>query len=197
VRVEIADTAQVDELEWSRDLKWIVYRTGTYAGVRRIAMTAVPSTAGVEIEPGNFDSHSPTLSPDGRWLAYVGFETGREEVYVRPFPNTGDARWQVSTAGGISPVWANSGRELFFVDAAGRLIAAPIAPGPAFQAGAPTTLFSLDNVVLPPYHQAFSIGPDDGSFYFLEDPTTADAAGRYATLTLHALAGLGQPTARP
>jgi hypothetical protein len=196
-RVEIADTAQIDEFEWSRDLKWILYRTGTYAGVRRVAMTAVPSKAGIEIEPGRFDSHSPTLSPDGRWLAYVGTETGREEVYVRPFPNTSDARWQVSTAGGISPVWAYSGRELFYVDAAGRLITAPIAPGPAFQAGAPTTLFPLDNVVLPPYHQAFSIGPDDRSFYFLEDPTSADAAGRYATLTLNALAGLGQPAARP
>ena len=197
VQVEIADTAQVDELEWSQDLKWIVYRTGTYAGVRRVAMTAVPSKAGVEIEPGRFDSHSPTLSPDGRWLAYVGFETGREEVYVRPFPNTGDARWQVSTAGGISPVWAHSGRELFFVDVAGRLVSVSIAPGPSFQAGAPTALFSLDNIVLPPYHQAFSVGPDDQDFYFLEDRTTANAAGRYATLTLNALAGLGRPTERP
>jgi serine/threonine-protein kinase len=197
VQVEIADTAQVDEFEWSQDLKWIVYRTGTYAGVRRIAMTAVPSKAGVEIEPGRFDSHSPTLSPDGRWLAYVGTETGREEVYVRPFPNTSDARWQVSTAGGISPVWAHSGRELFFVDVAGRLVTVSVAPGPTFQAGAPSALFSLDNIVLPPYHQAFSIGPDDQSFYFLEDRTTANAAGRYATLTLNALAGLGRPTARP
>jgi len=94
-------------------------------------------------------------------------------------------------------VWAHSGRELFFVDVAGRLVSVSIAPGPSFQAGAPTALFSLDNIVLPPYHLAFSVGPDDQDFYFLEDRTTANAAGRYATLTLNALAGLGQPAARP
>jgi len=189
-RVEIADTAQVDEFEWSHDLQWIVYRTGTYAGVRRIALTAVPSKQGVEIEPGRFDSYAPTISPDGRWLAYVSTESGREQVYVRPFPRTGEARWQVSTAGGVSPVWAHSGRELFFADAAGRLVSVAIVAGASFQAGAPTVLFPLSRVVLSPFHQGFDVSPDDRTFYFLEDPSAADASGRFATLTLNALAGL-------
>jgi serine/threonine-protein kinase len=187
----VADSLAIDEIEWARDHQWLVYRTGAVAERRRIAMTALPSKAGVAIEPGTFDNYMPTLSPDGRWLAYVNVETGREEVYVRPFPNTGDARWQVSSAGGTSPAWSHSGRELFFVDGTGRMVSAPVLPGPAFQAGEPTTLFTLDRIVLPPFHQGFAVTPDDQHFLMLQDPSTANADGRFATLTLNALAGLG------
>ncbi|MFQ5859694.1 MAG: WD40 repeat domain-containing protein, partial [Anaerolineae bacterium] len=53
------------------------------------------------------------FSADGKWLAYASDESGRREVYVRPFPNVADGRWQISTDGGRSPLWAHSGRELF------------------------------------------------------------------------------------
>ena len=56
-----------------------------------------------------FGARSPTLSPDGRWLAYVSNEAGREEIYVRPFPDADSGRWLVSTDGGVEPVWAHSG----------------------------------------------------------------------------------------
>ena len=55
-----------------------------------------------------FDNHSPSMSPDGRWVAYVSNESGRLEVYVRPFPGPG-GRWQVSLDGGSEPLWAPSG----------------------------------------------------------------------------------------
>src|SRR5262249_977194 len=54
------------------------------------------------------------LSADGRWLAYQSNESGRNEIYVRPFPNVTAAKWLVSTAGGNQPLWARSGRELFY-----------------------------------------------------------------------------------
>ena len=60
-----------------------------------------------------FDEHSPRLSPDGKWLAYVSNESGRSDVYVQPFPGPGP-KWLVSTDGGTNPVWAKSGGELFF-----------------------------------------------------------------------------------
>ncbi len=56
----------------------------------------------------------PAVSPDGRWLAYASDESGTAEIYVRPFPDAGSARWQVSTAGGVSPIWSHSGKELFY-----------------------------------------------------------------------------------
>ena len=58
------------------------------------------------------------ISPDGRWLAYVSNETGRDEVYVAPFPGMG-GRWQVSEGGGREPAWSRDGRELFFRNARG------------------------------------------------------------------------------
>ena len=73
-----------------------------------------------------FTETGPALSPDGRWLAYSSGESGRGEVYVRPFPDVESGRVQVSTNGGSNPRWANSGTELFFVDADRRLNAAQL-----------------------------------------------------------------------
>ncbi len=75
------------------------------------------------------------FSPDGRWVAYQSNESGRPEIYVRPFgppsddssANQADGQWQVSTGGGIHPVWRHDGKELFYLNPAGELMAAPIA----------------------------------------------------------------------
>ena len=56
----------------------------------------------------------PRISPDGRWMAYVSDESGKAEVYVRPFPDVNKGKWQVSTNGGGDPLWAPDGRELFY-----------------------------------------------------------------------------------
>jgi serine/threonine-protein kinase len=64
-------------------------------------------------EPGN--QRYPRFSPDGRWLAYMSDETGRFEVYVRPYPSL-DRKWSVSTTGGRVPVWSRDGREVLFRD---------------------------------------------------------------------------------
>ena len=58
-------------------------------------------------------AEAAAISPDGKWVAYESAESGRSEIYVRPFPS-GAAKWQVSTEGGIRPKWSPNGRELFF-----------------------------------------------------------------------------------
>ena len=63
------------------------------------------------------------ISPDGRWLAYQSNESGRHEVFVRPFPNVESGRWQVSTAGGTRPAWSRQGDELFYLDGNDQLTA--------------------------------------------------------------------------
>ncbi len=68
----------------------------------------------VPLLQATFQERNPDLSPDGRWLAYDSNESGREQVYVRPFPDVDKGRWQVSTGGGNQPRWARNGRELFF-----------------------------------------------------------------------------------
>ena len=62
--------------------------------------------------------NNPKLSPDSRWIAYDSNESGRNEVYVRPFPNVNEQRWALSTAGGWSPVWAADGSEIFYMNGA-------------------------------------------------------------------------------
>ena len=75
------------------------------------------------------NEHNGEASPDGRWLAYQSNESGTDEVYVRPFPNVGDGRWQIPTGGGTRPAWARSGREVFYLKADGTLVAVPVERG--------------------------------------------------------------------
>jgi Tol biopolymer transport system component len=60
-----------------------------------------------------FDEREPAFSPGGRWIAHTSSESGRYEVYVRPFPGPG-GKWQISTGGGLLPIWSRNGRELFY-----------------------------------------------------------------------------------
>jgi Tol biopolymer transport system component len=64
-----------------------------------------------------FSEGQGRLSPDSRWLAYVSNETGRNEVYVQPFPPAG-GKWQISTGGGIQPQWRKDGKELYYLSLA-------------------------------------------------------------------------------
>ncbi len=189
-RLAIPDTAQIDELEWSRDGQWVVYRIGVVAGQRQIGKWHVGDSTASLIEPGRFDQYMPTLSPDGRWLAYVTVESGQEEVYVRPFPNTADARWQVSNAGGGSPVWSPSGREIFFADRSGQVVSVAVTPGASFQSGTPQPLFPLGDLIMPPFHQGFTVTPDGNSFIFLEDRSEVGSKARYAIVTFNWLDAL-------
>jgi eukaryotic-like serine/threonine-protein kinase len=66
------------------------------------------------------------ISPDGRWMAYESGDVSRVDVWVRPFPDVQGGRWQVSTEGGSQPLWARSGKELFFRDPSGALMSVPV-----------------------------------------------------------------------
>ena len=99
----------------SSDGDWLLFSVSGAGGndiwsaANRAPFDPKPLLAG----PGA-ESHA-TLSPDGRWMAYASEESGREQVFVRSFPNVRDARWQVSPAGGTAPRWSRDGRELYFL----------------------------------------------------------------------------------
>ena len=109
------------------------------------------------------------LSPDGHWLAYHSDESGANEVYVRPFPATDEARWPVSTAGGSQPVWANNGRELFYINGEGMLVVAEVTTSGGFAVNRQRVLFSLEPFSIAPYHQSYAVTPDDQSFIMLQE----------------------------
>jgi serine/threonine-protein kinase len=187
-RVMPQDTTQIDESLWSADGRWLVYRSGVVDATRDLYARATSGgdTARHTIAAGAYDEYAPALSPDGRWLAYVSVESGREQVFVRPFPDAGRARWPVSNAGGFSPVWSHSGHELFYISAADSMMAVQIPETSAseFVAGPAHALFSASSLQVDPYHQGFSVTPDDRSFIMLSRDSAAASPGNL-TIVLH------------
>jgi len=113
-----------------------------------------------------WESHA-VISPDGRWLAYQSNESGRLEVYVRPFPS-GTGRVLVSQGGGIEPVWSRNGRELFYFGtrASGEaaLVVAAVSATPEFHVTSRTPLFSNATYELAQPHANYDVFPDGQSF---------------------------------
>ena len=78
------------------------------------------------------DVSKAVFSPNGQWFAYMSSDSGVTNVYVRPFPNADSAGHPISTNGGTNPMWAPDGRELFYADLDGRLLAVPVQTDPTF-----------------------------------------------------------------
>lgn len=106
-------------------------------------------TPGNEVPPQpliqtEFNERRPALSPDGRWVAYESNESGRFEIYVRPFPNIGEGKWQVSNEGGRGAKWSPNGLEIFFVGSSGlndsTVWVAQVETGAIFRSESPTLL---------------------------------------------------------
>jgi len=110
----------------------------------------------------------PEFSPDGLWLAYVSNESGRNEVYVRSFPD-GKRTLPISTEGGTSPLWARNGRELFFWDIDfTKLTKVDLTPGQNLSAGSPRLLFEF-NATGSSIMRNYDITPDGRRFLIREN----------------------------
>jgi Tol biopolymer transport system component len=113
------------------------------------------------------------ISPDGRWLAYQSNESGQDQIYVRPFPDVNSGRWQISTAGGTKPVWASSGRELFYLDGSSALTAVPIQTTPNFIAGNPTRLFET-RYLSANQARSYDVSRDGQRFLMIKESPATD-----------------------
>ncbi len=165
-------------MDWSRDGRYIVYGARVKAGselwLLPLAGDRLQKGTPVRIVPaeGEFIKSNARFSPDGRWLAYHSSETGRMEVYVQPVPGPEGARsvapgakWQISTTGGMAPVWRSDGKELFYLGLDLRLMAVPLTAGSTMEAGAPQALFQTR--ALPPGPTVFhpyDVSPDGRRF---------------------------------
>jgi Tol biopolymer transport system component len=163
--------------DWSPDGRVFLYDTQDVSS--RFDMWALPldgARAPSSVLQTNFDEMLGRFSPDGAWLAYQSNESGRFEIYVRPFPGPG-TRWPVSTNGGIHVSWARDGKELFYVAPGNVLTAAPIELDSERQAaaiGAPAPLFTARIGTLAPVDSYQYVVADDGQRFLvntvLEDP---------------------------
>ena len=113
-----------------------------------------------------FHERLAAVSPNGRWLAYTSDESGREEVYARPFPN-GGAKVLISTDGGGGPVWSKGGRELFYRNS-NRLMAVEVSSGDELTPGVVTLLFEKSFPISNFVPNRFDATPGGERFLVLE-----------------------------
>jgi Tol biopolymer transport system component/tRNA A-37 threonylcarbamoyl transferase component Bud32 len=172
-----SDSSEIP-VSWSRDGRYIVFsrfkNSGAGSGVNTWLLTMAGEPKATPFIESPFDKAQARISPDGRWITYVTNDSGTYQVVVQSFPDPNTGRWQITAQGGIEPKWKHDGRELYYLAPDGKLMAVPVNPGPAFQAGSPSVLFQTPLVVTrgqTPRDRRYDVAPD-GRF-LIAVPTAA------------------------
>jgi len=180
---------------WSPDGKLLVYtQTGAQGDVWAVPVTGDKKP--IPILQSQFNEVFPQVSPDGKWVAYQSGETGRPEIYIKPFPD-GPGKWQVSVDGGGFPRWRGDGGELYFVLAPGIWAADIPIVGSAPEPGVPQLLFGLGgtpNAALPgahPTYHRFAVTKDGRRFLVSQPGGGATTSGGLADAVAAAADGGG------
>jgi Tol biopolymer transport system component len=127
--------------DWSRDGNYLIYHAQTPGFDWDIEAYSFRDHKIIPLVQSPYHDSLGQLSPDGRWLAYISLESGKSEIYVKPFP-TGSERWQISGSGGVMPHWSPDGRDLYFATLDDKFMAAAVHAGARFSADAPRVLFA-------------------------------------------------------
>ena len=122
-----------------------------------------------------FTERNGIVSPDGRWLAYEANDSGQLEIYVRPFPAVNGGTWRVSTDGGMSPVWAGGGQELFYVAGSGALMRVSVERSPTWVSTVPAKLIE-DGYAIGGGVRSYDISPDGQRFLMIKPSPGSDQA---------------------
>ena len=156
----------------SPDGEWAIIRVGEPLAFD-ISRLALRTDRRVESLLGTpFSEQNGEVSPDGRWLAYQANDSGRAEIWVRPFGTVNGGRWQASVGGGFQPLWSPDGREVFYRDLTGAMMRVAVERGPGWAAGTPTKLFGAGQYYFG-YGEAFGrtydISRDGRRFLMIKD----------------------------
>ena len=129
--------------DWSRDGRFILYQIpGVNTGQDLWIAPQFGDRKPFPYLQTQFNEQEGAFSPDGRWVAYVSDESGRDEIYVQAFPLSGE-KHQISTGGGSEPYWKKDGKELFYLAADRNLMAVPVTLGTTITPGTPKSLFPV------------------------------------------------------
>ena len=167
---------QIFQALFTHDGRTLVARTTTPTArdIWRIPLDSTRALRPLLTSPA--DEIGVTLSPDSRWMAYVSDESGRQEVYVRPFPGMG-ARYQVSLDGGVEPVWSGRGNEIFYRNGP-LVLSATVRTSPTFEVVSRTALFSSLGYSLGGFEPMYDVAPDGEHFLMIR------LSGRSSGLTV-------------
>jgi serine/threonine protein kinase/Tol biopolymer transport system component len=156
-------------MDWSPDGQLILVRD---AATNRLFLLPVSGGSPVPIGPEAGATIEARISPDGKYFAFTGSESGRSEVYVEPMP-PGVGKWQISINGGGSPRWRRDGKELFFLSPDLKMMAVDISAGQGISAGIPHALFQTAvNSATGTY---YDVSADGQRFLVYSPPLGADA----------------------
>jgi Tol biopolymer transport system component len=109
----------------------------------------------------------PAISPDGKWVAYTSFESGRREAYVVSYPSL-EGKWRISTDGGWDPQWSANGGEIFFLEQSGALMSAAVTTAGGFRVATPKHLFNVDPPGRYPGARNYAVSADGQRFLVKE-----------------------------
>ncbi len=155
--------------DWSRDGKYILYENVTAESLMDLWYLESNEEGGTW-EPQPFlqtpaNEGVPRLSPNGRYLAYMSDQSGRDEIYVEPFPERG-RRVTVSDNGGQAPRWSRDGKELFYVEGS-TLVAVSVSAGATFSVATPQRLFEHQSLAAS-FYSDYDVSPDGRRFLIAE-----------------------------
>ncbi len=154
--------------DWSRDESILLFhREGPTSGVYYLRKAPDGRYEEVPFLTSEFRETRAVFSPDERFVAYTSNESGRREVYIRSFPDSGSKR-QVSLQGGLEPRWRADGKELFYVEG-DSMMAVPVTTSPSLTVGVPGTLFSTPS--LGGFTGNYDVTPDGNRFVLVEPVT--------------------------
>ena len=115
---------------WSSDGRYLLFDlrdSNSSSDVMALPLDGKGEPIPVAASP-NFDEQRAQLSPDAKWVAYQSDESGRDEIYMQPFPGPTSTRWPISNSGGTQVRWRGDGRELFYVTLAGQMMSVSMQP---------------------------------------------------------------------
>jgi serine/threonine-protein kinase len=163
------------EMSWTADGTWLVLRTNASDDIWAIRPGV--DSAPIPLVVSDFETRGPVVSPDGRWLAYHSDESGDEQIYLRPFPDVEQGRWQLSTDGGAFPMWSADGKYLYYGSEGQTIVQLDMTSGPA---AATVTA----RIVMPAQNEyernsgnvMYAVAPD-GRFIVVERTGKGDISG--------------------